>query len=100
MGVVILLSPSVGSVGFTTGHIRGGPIANPGEMASSHALSVHILQSIPGMLKNLRKYLNLTRLISIKSLKQSQLLKKHLLLQIHVLTSISKAIKKPLQVKS
>lgn len=55
MGVVILLSPSVGSVGFTTGHIRGGPIANPGEMASSHALSVHILQSIPGYVEEFKK---------------------------------------------
>jgi cytochrome c peroxidase len=26
----------------------GGPIANPGEMASSHALAVEVLQSIPG----------------------------------------------------
>jgi len=26
----------------------GGPIANPGEMASSHALAVDVLQSIPG----------------------------------------------------
>jgi cytochrome c peroxidase len=26
----------------------GGPIANPGEMASSHALAIEVLQSIPG----------------------------------------------------
>lgn len=26
----------------------GGPIANPGEMASTHELAVHVLQSIPG----------------------------------------------------
>jgi cytochrome c peroxidase len=33
----------------------GGPIANPGEMASSHALSVHILQSIPGYVEEFKK---------------------------------------------
>jgi cytochrome c peroxidase len=33
----------------------GGPIANPGEMASSHTLSVHILQSIPGYVADFKK---------------------------------------------
>jgi cytochrome c peroxidase len=33
----------------------GGPIANPGEMASNHALSVHILQSIPGYVSEFKK---------------------------------------------
>jgi cytochrome c peroxidase len=33
----------------------GGPIANPGEMASSHELSVHILQSIPGYISEFKK---------------------------------------------
>ncbi|MEY5027943.1 MAG: hypothetical protein RLZ63_258 [Pseudomonadota bacterium] len=33
----------------------GGPIANPGEMASSHELSVHILQSIPGYVSEFKQ---------------------------------------------
>lgn len=33
----------------------GGPIANPGEMASNHELSVHILQSIPGYVSEFKK---------------------------------------------
>lgn len=33
----------------------GGPIANPGEMASSHTLSVYILQSIPGYVADFKK---------------------------------------------
>lgn len=33
----------------------GGPIANPGEMASNHALSVNILQSIPGYVSEFKK---------------------------------------------
>lgn len=33
----------------------GGPIANPGEMASSHTLSVNILQSIPGYVAEFKK---------------------------------------------
>jgi cytochrome c peroxidase len=31
------------------------PIANPGEMASSHELSVHILQSIPGYVSEFKR---------------------------------------------
>jgi cytochrome c peroxidase len=33
----------------------GGPIANPGEMASSHALAVNVLQSIPGYVAEFQK---------------------------------------------
>ncbi len=33
----------------------GGPIANPGEMASNHALAVDILQSIPGYVAEFKK---------------------------------------------
>jgi cytochrome c peroxidase len=33
----------------------GGPIANPGEMASNHALAVEILQSIPGYVVDFKK---------------------------------------------
>ncbi len=33
----------------------GGPIANPGEMASNHELSVNILQSIPGYVSEFKK---------------------------------------------
>ena len=33
----------------------GGPIANPGEMASSHTLSVNILQSIPGYVAEFKR---------------------------------------------
>lgn len=33
----------------------GGPIANPGEMASSHVLAVEILQSIPGYVGEFKK---------------------------------------------
>jgi cytochrome c peroxidase len=33
----------------------GGPIANPGEMASTHELSVHILQSIPGYVSEFKR---------------------------------------------
>jgi cytochrome c peroxidase len=33
----------------------GGPIANPGEMASNHALAVEVLQSIPGYVAEFRK---------------------------------------------
>ncbi|HEX8964744.1 MAG TPA: cytochrome-c peroxidase [Rhodocyclaceae bacterium] len=33
----------------------GGPIANPGEMASNHALAVEVLQSIPGYVVEFRK---------------------------------------------
>ncbi|MGE5516881.1 MAG: cytochrome-c peroxidase [Bacteroidota bacterium] len=33
----------------------GGPIANPGEMASNHALAVEVLQSIPGYVAEFKK---------------------------------------------
>jgi cytochrome c peroxidase len=33
----------------------GGPIANPGEMASNHALAVEVLQSIPGYVAQFKK---------------------------------------------
>lgn len=33
----------------------GGPIANPGEMASSHVLAVEVLQSIPGYTADFKK---------------------------------------------
>lgn len=33
----------------------GGPIANPGEMASSHVVAVEVLQSIPGYVAEFRK---------------------------------------------
>jgi len=33
----------------------GGPIANPGEMASSHALAIEVLQSIPGYVGEFKK---------------------------------------------
>jgi cytochrome c peroxidase len=33
----------------------GGPIANPGEMASNHALAVEVLQSIPGYVTEFKK---------------------------------------------
>ena len=33
----------------------GGPIANPGEMASTHALAIEVLQSIPGYVSDFRK---------------------------------------------
>ncbi|MBI4986167.1 MAG: cytochrome-c peroxidase [Rhodocyclales bacterium] len=33
----------------------GGPIANPGEMASNHALAVEVLQSIPGYVADFKK---------------------------------------------
>ncbi|MCR6629142.1 MAG: cytochrome-c peroxidase [Magnetospirillum sp.] len=33
----------------------GGPIANPGEMASNHALAVEVLQSIPGYVDEFKK---------------------------------------------
>jgi cytochrome c peroxidase len=33
----------------------GGPIANPGEMASNHALAVEVLQSIPGYVSEFKK---------------------------------------------
>jgi cytochrome c peroxidase len=33
----------------------GGPIANPGEMASTHALAVEVLQSIPGYVAEFKK---------------------------------------------
>jgi cytochrome c peroxidase len=33
----------------------GGPIANPGEMASSHQLAVEVLQSIPGYVAEFKK---------------------------------------------
>jgi cytochrome c peroxidase len=33
----------------------GGPIANPGEMASNHTLAVEVLQSIPGYTADFRK---------------------------------------------
>lgn len=33
----------------------GGPIANPGEMASSHVLAVEVLQSIPGYVAEFKK---------------------------------------------
>jgi cytochrome c peroxidase len=33
----------------------GGPIANPGEMASNHSLAVEILQSIPGYVAEFKK---------------------------------------------
>lgn len=33
----------------------GGPIANPGEMASSHTLAVEVLQSIPGYAPDFKK---------------------------------------------
>lgn len=33
----------------------GGPIANPGEMASNHTLAVEVLQSIPGYVAEFRK---------------------------------------------
>lgn len=35
----------------------GGPIANPGEMASSHVLAVEIIQSIPGYVADFKKAL-------------------------------------------
>ncbi|MFZ3087224.1 MAG: cytochrome-c peroxidase [Methylotenera sp.] len=36
----------------------GGPIANPGEMASSHQLAVSVLQSIPGYVNEFKKVFN------------------------------------------
>ncbi|WP_414691549.1 cytochrome-c peroxidase [Noviherbaspirillum sp.] len=33
----------------------GGPIANPGEMASTHALAIEVLQSIPGYVSDFKK---------------------------------------------
>ncbi|QDX82488.1 cytochrome C biogenesis protein CcsA [Denitratisoma sp. DHT3] len=33
----------------------GGPIANPGEMASSHVLAIEVLQSIPGYVAEFKK---------------------------------------------
>lgn len=33
----------------------GGPIANPGEMASSHVLAIEVLQSIPGYVSEFKK---------------------------------------------
>ena len=32
----------------------GGPIANPGEMASNHQLATHVLQSIPGYVREFK----------------------------------------------
>jgi cytochrome c peroxidase len=36
----------------------GGPIANPGEMASSHTLAVDVLQSIPGYVREFKLVFN------------------------------------------